>query len=245
MVGRRMFVQSCACTVGFITRHGSRPGWRRVKDDDGGDKFGVCDVQPVPRPIMCTAPSHATVPLPPSTRHHHPLHAAAALYTPPHPLHAAASVLSMPPPLPLCAIAGLTTGRCLYVRHRPCPWSSCTRHAQPGPLGAHIAVACVSPASTPLTRAHAPPLCTPRVSAPSLAPSAAVPHVLAPIACTLASRAPSAAVPHVSAPVACALASWAPSAAVQHDHVTVFASRSCATGWHTHIGRAWETVHTL
>ena len=27
-------------------------------------------------------------------------------------------------------------------------------------------------------------------------------------------------------------------------HVTAFVSRSCATGWHTRIGRAWETVHT-
>ena len=182
-----------------------------------------------------------------------------------HPLHATTAALSVPPLLPLCAIAGLTTGRCLYVRRRPCPWPSCTRHAQPGPLGVHIAVARVSPTSTPLTRAHAPPLCAPRVSAPSLAPSTAMPHVsapiacalaslapsaampriLAPIACALASRAPSAAVPHVSAPVGCTLTSWAPSAAMRCDHVTVFTSRSCATGWHTRIGRAWETVHTL
>ena len=197
--GGRAFIWSCACTVGFVTRHGGCPGRRRVKDDDGGDEFRVCGVQPVPRPVVCTVPSRATAPPPPSTRRHRPLHTAAA-------------AISVPPLLPL--IAGLTTGRCLYVWCRPCPWPLCTRHTQPRPLGAHIAVARVSPTSTPLTRAHAPPLCTPRVLAPSLAPSAAVPRVLAPIACALASRAPSAAVPHVSAPVVCALASWAPSAAM-------------------------------
>ena len=70
--------------------------------------------------------------------------AAATLYTPPlpstscrHPLHTAAAALSMTPPLPLCAIAGLTTGRCLYVQHCPCPWPSCMRHMQPGPLSGH------------------------------------------------------------------------------------------------------------
>ena len=209
-------------------------------------------MQPVPHPIVCTVPSHATVPPPPSTHRRRPLHPAAALYTPLppstprcRPLHPAAATLSVPPPLPLCAIASLTTGCCLYVQHCPCPWLSCTRHAQPGPLRVHIAIAHISPTSTQLTRAHAPPLCAPRVSAPSLTPSAAVPHVSAPIACALASRAPSVAVPHVSAPVTCALAFWAPSTAMRGDHVTVFASRSCATGWHTHIGRAWETVHTL
>ena len=213
-------------------------------------------MQPVPRPVVCTAPSCATAPLPLSTCCHRPLHAAAALYTPPPPstcrhrplhvttalytppstrrrcpLHATTASLSVPPLLPLCAIAGLTTGCCLYVRRRPCLWPSCTRHAQPGPLRAHIAITRISPVSTPLTRAHAPPLCTP--------------HVLAPIVCALASWAPSAAVPHVSAPVACALASWAPSVAMRCDHVTMFTSRSCATGWHTRIGRAWETVDTL
>ena len=215
--GGHVFVLSCACMVGFVTHHGGRPGRRRVKDDDGGDEFGVCGVQPIPRPVVCTAPSRATAPPPPSTCRHHPLHTAAALYMlpPPSPCH---------PHCP-CAIASLTTGRCLYVWRRPCPWPSCTRHAQPGPLGAHIAIAHVSPASTPLTQAHAPPLCTPHVSAASLAPSAAVPHI--------------------SAPVVCALASWAPSAAMRRDHVTVFALCSCATGWHTHVGRAWETVHTL
>ena len=202
----------------------------------------------------------------------HPLHAAAALYTPPppstrhpRPLHTAAAAISVPPPLPLCAIASLTTGCCLYMQCRPCPWPLCTHHTQPGPLRVHIAIARISPASTPLTRAHAPPLCTPRVSAPSLAPSTAMPRVSAPIACALASRAPSAAVPcisapitcaltscapsmaepQISAPVVCALTSWAPSVAMRRDHVTVFVSRSCATGWHTCIGRAWETVHTL
>ena len=226
------FIWSCTCTVGFVTHHGGRPGWWRVKDDDSGDEFGVCSVQPIPRPIVCTAPSRATAPPPPSTCRCCPLHAATA-------------ALSVPPLLPLCAIASLTTGRCLYVRCHPCPWPSCTCHMQPGPLGAHIAVTRVSPASTPLTQAHAPPLCAPRVLAPSLAPSAAVPRISAPIVCTLASQAPSAAVPHVSAPVACALTSWAPSVAMRRDHMTVFVLRSCATGWHTRIGRVWETVHTL
>ena len=179
-VGGRTFVRSCTCMVGFVTCHGGRPWWRRVKDDDGRDEFGVCGVQPVPRPVVCTVPSRATAPPPPSTRCRRPLHTAAA-------------ALSMPPLLPLCAIAGLTTGCCLYVRCSPCPWPSCTRHVQPGPLGVHIAVARISPASTPLTRAHAPPLCTPRVSAPSLAPSVAVPRVSAPIACALTSWAPSVA----------------------------------------------------
>ena len=156
-----------------------------------------------------------------------PLHAAAALYTPllppstcchRRPLYIAVAALSMPPPLPLCTIAGLTTGCCLYVWHHPCPWPSCTCHVWPGPLGVHIAIACVSPVSTPLTWVHAPPLCSPRISALSLAPSAAVPHVSAPIACALASQVSSAAMPcvAVSAPIACALASQAPSMAVPH-----------------------------
>ena len=204
---------------------------------------------PLPPFTTCTptcnaypTPLRATTPPPPSTRRCRPLHAAtAALYTPPPP----PSPCHPHGPLPLCAITGLTTGCCLYMQRRPCPWPSCTRHAHPGPLGVHIAVARVSPVFTPLTRAHAPPLCSPRVSSPSLAPSAAVPRVSAPIACALASRAPSVAVPHISAPVACTLASWAPSMAMRRDHVTVFASRSCATGWHTRIGRAWETVYTL
>ena len=32
---------------------------------------------------------------------------------------------------------------------------------------------------------------------------------------------------------------------MRRDHVTVFTSHSDATGWHTHIGRAWETVNAL
>ena len=113
--GRRAFVRSCACMVSFVTCHGGRPGRWRVKDDDSGDKFGVCGVQPIPCPVMCTVPSRATTPPPPSTCHRHPL-------------RAATTALSMPPPLPLCAIASLTTGRCLYVRRCPCPWPSCMRH---------------------------------------------------------------------------------------------------------------------
>ena len=170
--------------------------------------------------------------------------------------------LYMLPPLPFMAATGprhLSYPPCLpwpiYLQcchlcpqtmdHGPCLQLSCMHHTQPGPLGVHIAVACVLPMSTPLTQAHAPPLCAPHVSALSLAPSTAMPHVLAPIMCALISQAPSMAMPHVSAPVVCALASWAPSAAMQHDHMTVFMSHSCATGWHTHIGRAWETVDTL
>ena len=120
-----------------------------------------------PRRVHCAIACHhaaATLymPPPPSTRCCRPLHAATALYTPPppstccrRPLHAT--------PLPLCAIAGLTTGRCLYVRCRPCLWPSCMRHAQPGPLGAHIAIAHVSPTSTPLTRhPSVPPMSRPR-----------------------------------------------------------------------------------
>ena len=272
-VGGCAFVRSCTCTVGFVTRHGSHP-----KDDDGGDEFGVCGVQPVPCPIVCTALLCATMLPPPSTCHRCPLHAAPTLYMPPppspssrrrwagtrshgavpaqsaslrimaavpgsggsrmttagmnsgcaacnlypalscalcrciplrrrhplhatttlymlplhstcchHALHAAAAALSVPPPLPLCAITGLTTGHCLYLWHHPCPWPSCMHHAQPGPLGVHIAITRVLPASTPLTRAHTPPLCAPRVLAPSLAPSVAVPRVSAPITCALAS----------------------------------------------------------
>ena len=28
--------------VDLVLRHGGRPGWRGVKEDDSGDKFGVC-----------------------------------------------------------------------------------------------------------------------------------------------------------------------------------------------------------
>ena len=224
-------------------RHGGRPGRRRVKDDNGGDEFRVCGMQPVPHPVVCTAPSCATTPPPPSTRRHHLLHAAATLYT--------------PPPLP-----SLCHPRCPYVPSLVSPLaaaSTCSAalvhglraHAtcSPGPSGHTL------PSHTSRPRphlSHGPmhhpsdcPLCTPHVSAPSLAPSVAVPRILAPIACALASRAPSAAVPHVSAPVACTLASWAPSMAMRRDHAAVFVSCSCATGWHTRVGRAWETVHTL
>ena len=128
--------------------------------------------------IACTVPSRAL-------RRHVPLHHCC-------PLHATAA-----------SDPGPWTMGC----HLPCPRPLSMHHTQPGPLRAHIAVAHVLPASTPLTCAHMPPLCAPHVLAPPLAPSAAVPHVLAPIACALASRAPSAAVPHVSAPVVCTLTS--------------------------------------
>ena len=244
-------------------------------------------MQPVPRPVVCTVPLHATVPPPPSTHHCCPLHTAATLYTPPpppSPCHprclyvpspvsplATASICCCHRPLrPMHAAASTprpqTTGH-----HRRCPQPSCMHHMQPGPLGAHIAVTCISPTSTPLTQAHAPPLCAPCVLALSLAPSVSWPRpwphpwpcpasqppsrVPSPPGPHLqpcpASRPhcmcphPSIAMLHVSAPVACALNSWAPSTAMRRDHVTMFASHSCATGWHTHVGRAWETVHTL
>ena len=133
------------------------PGGRGSRMTTAGTNSGCAACNPYPTPSCAL---RRCVPL-----HHR------------HPLHAAATTLSVPPPLPLCAIAGLTTGCCLYVWRHPCPWPSCTHHAQPGPLGVHIAVARISPASTPLTWAHAPPLCAPRVSAPSLAPSVAVPCV--------------------------------------------------------------------
>ena len=86
MAGRCVFIQSCACTVSFIMRHDGHPRWRRVKDDNSGDEFRVCSVQPIPHPIMCTVLSHATMLPLPSTCCHHPLHAAAVLYMLPPPL---------------------------------------------------------------------------------------------------------------------------------------------------------------
>ena len=215
-------------------------------------------MQPYPAPscaLCCCVPP----------RHHHPLHAATTLYTPPPPstcrhrrrLRATPAApmchrQSHHWPLPLRAAPPLSVA---FV-HAP--------HAARAPRGAHcrrMCLACVhtshtGPCATPLHPPCLGPIPGPirghaHVSAPiacaltSQAPSTAVPHVSAPIVCTLASRAPSAAVPHVSAPVTCTLTSWAPSAAMRCDHVTMFASRSCATGRHTHIGRAWETVHTL
>ena len=61
------------------------PGGGGSRMTDGGDEFGVCGVQPVPRPVVCTVPLRATAPPPPSTHRRCPLHAAAALYTLPPP----------------------------------------------------------------------------------------------------------------------------------------------------------------
>ena len=81
-----------------------------------------------------------------------------------------------------------------------CPQPSCTRHVQPGPIGAHLAIPRISPTSTPLTQAHVSPLCAPRVLAPSLAPSTAVPCVQLPLS---ASRcAHPSLMPHPHAQVA-------------------------------------------
>ena len=224
--GGRAFVRSCACTVSFVMRHGGRPGRQRIKDNDGGDKFWVCGVQPIPRPVVCTALSRATAPPPPSTRHCRcPLHA-----TPAAPM---CHRQSHHWPLPLCAVPRLS----MAFVHAPCAaWA---------PWGTHCHRTCLTRVHT----SHMGPRATP-LRPPCLGP---VPGPIrggraprsAPIACALASQAPSTAVPHISAPVACALASWAPSVAMRRNHVTMFVSRSCATGWHTCVGRAWETVHTL
>ena len=44
---------------------------------------------------------------------------------------------------------------------------------------------------------------------------------------------------------ACGMVAVGKGRHTQRDHVTTFTSRLCATGWHTHVGRAWETVDTL
>ena len=81
-----------------------------------------------------------------------------------------------------------------------CPQPSCTRHAQPGPIGAHLAIPRVSPTSTPLTWAHVSPLCTPCILAPSLAPSTVMPCTQPPLSASQCAH-PSL-MPHPHAQVA-------------------------------------------
>ena len=235
------------------------PGGRGSRTMTAGMNSGCVACNPYPAPscaLRCCMPP----------RHRRPLHTTAAtLYTPPS-----------PPSTHCCHCPLHATSTAPMCHRRPHHWPLPLRvappsvafmhmpHAARAPWGAHccrtrlahIHTSHMGPCTTPLcphvlAPSLAPSVAVPCVLAPiacalaSLAPSAAMPHVSAPIVCALASWAPSMAVPHISAPVTCALASWALSAAMRHDHMTVFTSCSCATGWHTCIGRAWETVDTL
>ena len=178
------FVRNCACTVGFVTHHGGRPRWQRVKDDDGGDEFGVCGVQPVPCPVMCTAPSRATTPPPPSTRRHHPLHAATTLYTPlplPSPCHPRCPYV----PLPVSPLAAASTCGAALVRG----FRACTMHS-PGPSGRTLLSHTSHPrphvSHGPTRHPSAPPVSRPRPwphprPCPTLGPHRVRPRLPGPI----------------------------------------------------------------
>ena len=189
--GGRAFVQSCACMVGFVTRHGSRPGRQRVKDDDGGDEFGVCGVQPVPRPIVCTAPSRATAPLPPSTRRRrHHLRATPAAPMCHRRSHHWLLPLRAAPPLSVAFV------------HAPC--------AARAPRGAHCHHTRLAHVHTSHTGPHATPLCPPclgpvpgpiRSRALRLGPHRVCPRLPGPIRGRAPHLGPHRMRPHLPGPI--------------------------------------------
>ena len=163
--GGHAFVRSCACTVGFVTRHGGRPGWRRVKDDDGGDEFGVCSVQPVPHPVMCTAPSCAAtalyMPLPPSIRRR-PLCATPAAPMCHHRSHHWPLPLRVAPPLSVAFVHVPRTARA--PRGTNCRHTRLARvhTSHTGPRATPLRPLCLGPIPGPI-RGRAPHLGSHRV----------------------------------------------------------------------------------
>ena len=111
-------------------------------------------MQPVPRPVVCTVPLHATVPPPPSTRrHHHRLRATPAAsmchrrsHHWPLPLHAA-------PPLSVAFVHAPRAARAPRGTHGRHPHLARVHTSHTGPCATPLFPPCLGPVRGPI-RGH-------------------------------------------------------------------------------------------
>ena len=159
--------------------------------DNGGDEFGMCGVQPVPRPVVCTAPSRAAALLSPSTRRRcRPLRATPAAPMCHRRSHHWLLPLHAVPPL---SVAFMHTPRTAWApRGAHCRRTrlACVHTSHTGPRTTPLHPLCLGPVPGP-TRGRAPRLgphhMCPRLPgpirgcAPHLSPCCMRPRLLGPI----------------------------------------------------------------